>query len=246
MIQFHNNLLLSLLLFSSVLLRLIESSNSVCSPTCGATTVPYPFGFSAGCGIRLNCTNGSIKIGQFSVQNITSDRILVRVSPSCDRPIRSAADFFGQNYALTRKNVLLLRNCSSSPTEECSISNELISYQLNTSCNFKEDRVSCYANRTAGAGGGDFLSAAELTASNCRFLFSTVTDEIDRAQNMTSLVFSVAELEWWLQGRCHCAANADCVPVNPPVDGTSRFRCKCREGFEGDGFGGGGRGCTKG
>ncbi|KAM2134721.1 hypothetical protein ACFX1R_004705 [Malus domestica] len=51
-------------------------NSSSCIHTCGsgksAKTVRYPFGFSPGCQIRLNCSeNNKITLGKFRVQNVT-------------------------------------------------------------------------------------------------------------------------------------------------------------------------------
>lgn len=246
--QFQNNLPLLLLLFLFPI-RFIGTFADL-TRTCGTTTVPYPFGFSPACTIPLTCTGGTAKIGMFFLRNITSDSILLAVPPSCNRPIHSAAEFFGQNYALTRKNGLLLRSCSASnATTGCSISTDLITNRLNQStCEPKDGNISCYANenRTAGE---DFLpNAGVVNGTGCKFLFTAVVYE--DAENVTALVFSVAELEWWVDGACssgRCSDNANCTSLVSPVTTGPRFRCKCKDGYEGDGFAAasGGRGCTK-
>lgn len=87
--------------------------------------------------------------------------------------------------------------------------------------------------------------AAVVNGTGCKFLFTAVSYE--DAENVTSLVFSVAELGWWVDGACSCSENANCRSLVSPVTGGLGFRCKCKDGYEGDGFAAaaGVQGCTK-
>lgn len=246
--QFPNNLPLLLLL---LLLRFIGTSISAsdCTRFCGPTTVPYPFSFYPGCGIPLNCTASTPKIGEFVIRNITSDRILLAVPSNCSRSVHSVKKLFSHNYAPTRKTSLVLLSCSgSSSTAGCLNLTNIISDRLKQpTCEAKNESVSCYANDIVGSSGtGDFLpESAVANGTGCKFLFTAVTYE--DAYNVTVLVLSEVELGWWMDGACsrECSENANCTSLVSPVTGRAAFRCKCRDGYEGDGFTGG-RGCVKG
>ncbi|GFZ10274.1 protein kinase superfamily protein [Actinidia rufa] len=51
-----------------------------------------------------------------------------------------------------------------------------------------------------------------------------------------ALDVQVVELGWWLQGGCLCSQNANCTEVMSSVEGRRGFRCRCLEGFVGDGY----------
>nr|GMD48638.1 wall-associated receptor kinase-like 14 [Ipomoea batatas] len=63
--------------------------------------VPFPFGFSSGCEIPLNCTESdeTMHIGEFPVYNITSDTIMVNFPQNCLRPIEAMKPLFTDNFA---------------------------------------------------------------------------------------------------------------------------------------------------
>lgn len=206
--------------------------------TCGSKTVPYPFGFSTECKIPLNCndTESEIMLGEFTVSNISWESLQMVVPPACDRSIGAARSFFGSNYAMTRNNVLLLRSCKVSGSSGCSISTAPLSHSLNlSSCasSSSNDNISCYfSNSTTGG----FLSPEGiLNDTGCQSLFTS--SEYDTADDrFTSLVFCHVELGWWLDGDCHCDPNADCTRLQSPFTRRNAFRCRCKEGFQGDGF----------
>ncbi|KAF7115774.1 hypothetical protein RHSIM_RhsimUnG0047800 [Rhododendron simsii] len=226
-----------------------------CNQTCGTAArgnmnrVPNPFGFSPGCGIPLKCTGtGQIKIGTFQVQNITSDSILIDFPAKCGRTVRQTEQLFGPNYALTRQNGLLLINCTSQ-LKGCIIPTAMVETRYGSlDCGFRSDNVSCYSRTDAGSG---FISYDSLTRSGCGKVYSSIAEvdvggDDDAGRNSTvSLQFQAAELGWWLGGGCNCSAEAECTNVTVPGGG-SGYRCQCREGFAGDGFGGGGGRCQKG
>ncbi|XP_064975708.1 wall-associated receptor kinase-like 14 [Musa acuminata AAA Group] len=229
-------------LFFALSLLCVATGADGCNRTCGSgPAVPYPFGFSAGCPIRLNCSqDGARFLGEFRVRNITTDAMHLDVPPVCDRFIhRATAGLFGANYAMTASNALFLRNCTSKTGSECSISTDIIAKRMKlTSCGPKDDDISCYSSgRTDG-----FLSDANFTAAatNCRLLYTSVRYGEDASSDQPSLVFGSAEIGWWLNGECRCAANATCkrvdVPVDPQSSSKKGFRCSCHEGFIGDGF----------
>ncbi|XP_039139632.1 wall-associated receptor kinase-like 14 isoform X2 [Dioscorea cayenensis subsp. rotundata] len=223
--------------------------------TCGSNTVPYPFGFFKECKIPLKCNNNSnnnnnnnnnntesteIMLGDFVVSNITWESFQVDVPPSCNRSIRTATSFFGSNYAMTWNNMLFLRNCNVSGSSGCSISTALLSHSLNlNSCapsspSSGNDNISCFPSNDTAKG---FLSPDNiLKHTGCQSLFTS--GEYDTTDDrFTSLVFRHVELGWWLDGDCHhCDPNADCTRLQSPVTRGNAIRCRCKEGFQGDGF----------
>ncbi|KAI8528672.1 hypothetical protein RHMOL_Rhmol12G0165600 [Rhododendron molle] len=255
------NLLYPQTLVALIVLVIISISASVkpvksaeCNQTCGTAArenpirVPYPFGFSPGCGIPLNCTaTGQIKIGKFQVQNITSDSILINLPAECGRTVPQTKPLFGPNYALTSQNGLLLKNCTSQ-LNDCIISTAMVEARYGSwDCKFGSDNVGCYSGTDARSA---FISYDNLTQSGCGEVYSSIAEvdvggDDDAGRNSTvSLQFQAAELGWWLDGGCECSAEAECTIVTVPRGG-SGYRCQCREGFVGDGFAGG-SGCQKG
>ncbi|XP_057970243.1 wall-associated receptor kinase-like 14 [Malania oleifera] len=200
--------------------------------SCGGI-LQYPFGFSDGSGIRLNCSHdGTIRIGEFLVQNVTSDNILIDLPASCSRPIESIFPLFSKNYALTMQNGLVVHNCSSLRTN-CVLPPVLIHKQFGSqNCGARQDNLSCFSGDYDE--GVELLSYETVKGSGCKSLFSSIAVESDRNSSV-SLEFQTVQLAWWLGGPCRCAENATCTTVNL-TNGTSGFRCHCNKGFRGDGF----------
>lgn len=239
------NCYIHLLLFS-FLAALPFITATVCNRTCGGSKnlVPYPFGFSDGCHIRLSCTNQSaFSIGLFNVRSVTHDSIVVDLPAKCNRSIESIKNLWGSNYALTWKNGFLLRNCSSSQLN-CLVPSTQLGQRFGlTNCSEKPENISCFSKE-----GDGFMSYENVTETKCRFLISSYA--VDSSKNpVVSLDFQTVELEWWLEGRScgqgACYANANCTDVRSPRNGTHRYRCTCPDGFKGDGFIGG-QPCRKG
>ncbi|KAM7520539.1 hypothetical protein LguiB_019501 [Lonicera macranthoides] len=219
----------------------IEASNPThCNHYCGSRRnrirVPYPFGFSDGCPIRLNCTNNDeIHIGGFRVQNLTGDYILVNLPPKCNRRINEIEKLRHQNYAPTWRNSFLLQNCST-PLNDCRIPTSVLEnrYQLED-CKSRIDNISCYSEERSGV---ESISYEKLIRRNCRDLFSSIVIDSNNNTGTESsilLEFQSLELGWWLEGPCKCARNAKCEKV-PLAEGPAGHRCRCRDGFVGDGF----------
>ncbi|XP_076938588.1 wall-associated receptor kinase-like 14 [Bidens hawaiensis] len=133
-------MILHFLVFSLTIIvtsPLTSFAQAYCDPVCVGTSgghakeVQYPFGFSDGCEIRLDCTtDGEIRIGQYSVQNITRDHIMVMLPAKCDRWYEEIRVFSSQNYALSSRNELLLENCSST-LDECVMSTSRFENRFN-------------------------------------------------------------------------------------------------------------------
>lgn len=228
-----------------------EATNSTrCDRYCGTTRenrvrVQYPFGFTEGCGIRLNCTdNKNIQIGDFIVQNVTSDNILVNLPAKCGRPIHEIKQLISSNYAPTSRNNFLLQNCST-PLKGCLIQEKLLEDRFQVrGCESRTGNISCYLEEDRGP---KFLSYENLNRTSCTVLFTSVAIELNDNRRMNSSValeFQTVELGWLLKGSCKCVENANCTPVSLYGRATG-FRCRCKQGFEGDGFIEG-DGCRKG
>ncbi|XP_073057879.1 wall-associated receptor kinase-like 14 [Primulina eburnea] len=224
-----------------------QNNDSIgCKRSCGNQAVKYPFGFSDGCEIKLKCNRNSanVTIGNFLVQNWTADHILISLPAKCNRPIEELEVLFGENYAPTWRNDLLLKNCSSS-LNDCVIPSRLIKSEIGgQECNFN---VTCYSQDIDDE--SEFLDYEKVLIRNCRFLHSSITVDSDwnsggvGGSSAVTLEFQTAQLGWWVVGDCNCDANANCTGI---IQGGVRkgFRCKCNEGFAGDGFADG-EGCRK-
>ncbi|XP_047310729.1 wall-associated receptor kinase-like 14 [Impatiens glandulifera] len=235
----------NLILVVSVVFYLFkaEGSDSSCNKTtrtCGSTSLSYPFGFSPSCPITLNCSaDGSTKIGDFVVQNVTSDGfILVNLPDICNRSISDIAPLFGANFAVNYLNYFILQDCKSN-SKNCIEKNFM--YQRFNVLNCSEQNVnsSCYSIDQR------LMSKDNLSKTGCKFLSNSVAvdssnQSVSWQSSQVSFRFQMIKLEWWLQGNCtNCSANSSCSSVN----GVG-VRCQCVEGFVGDGFAGG-EGCRK-
>ncbi|GKB83146.1 putative glycerol-3-phosphate transporter 1 [Tanacetum coccineum] len=82
-----------------------------CNQSCPGsefTQVPYPFGFSSGWEIQLNCTsNGTVSIGEFPVWQFSSDALLVNLTTKCGRNADALSLFYSGNYAPISKNAIV-------------------------------------------------------------------------------------------------------------------------------------------
>ncbi|KAF8410603.1 hypothetical protein HHK36_003135 [Tetracentron sinense] len=202
----------------------------------------YPFGFSDDCKICLNCSEkGDILIGEFQVQNVTSDSLLINLPAQCNRPIQSLEQLFGRNYRPTMKNELLLQNCSAA-VSRCVTPTTLKQSEFDLrGCDSKSDNISCYSEEDKVTG---FMTSDYRNRSHCGFLLSSIFIEPNK-NSKVSLEFQTIQLEWWLEGNCDaCSENSTCTTIESPFNGKPGFRCQCNEGFKGDGFKAGG-GCRK-
>ncbi|KAK6128792.1 hypothetical protein DH2020_037428 [Rehmannia glutinosa] len=245
-------LLISLLALSSFAQNI---NSTACNQVCGENRVQYPFGFSDGCKIRLSCSgdSGKIGIGDFDVHNVTSDQILISLPAKCNRSIDDLSRLFGANFAPTWRNGILLENCTAPPSNDCVVPSRLLSSRIGfENCNPElgsTDRrnISCYSVGIDDV--SEFLDYGKVGGKgNCSVLFSSImvdlNDNVTSASESSSIAldFQTVELGWWLDGNCDCDPNANCTPVR--YGRQLGFRCKCNEGFTGDGFAGGKR-CRK-
>lgn len=224
-----------------------EAENSTtCSKSCGVgrfENVDYPFGFSEGCRIRLNCSENEVKIGEFRVQNITGNSIFVDLPAKCNRSIESIQRLFGLNYGLTWQNSLLLQKCSSqSQLTGCKIPTSMFEARVDLQgCDSKSDNISCYSVEK-NVSESELLSYATVNRTDCRILFSSIA-VVNKERNSGVFELNKVELGWWLEGPCNCSDDANCTKVLLD-DGTFGFRCRCKDGFIGDGFASG-EGCRE-
>jgi hypothetical protein len=210
--------------------------------SCGANkTVQYPFGFSDSFPIKLECSNNNeIRIGDFGVQKVTSDSIFVDIPSTCNRKIESISSLFGKNFAPTRRNRLLLGDCTTHKND-CNF--VLRDHFHLPSCDSESHNISCFAEEGGnGRESMDFLSNLNASAVQCKFLFSSIV--LDESAVPPTLTLQRVELGWWIDGLCNCSNDSDCVRVNK-TDRSRGFRCQCKDGFHGDGYPGG-EGCRKG
>ncbi|ESR39029.1 Wall-associated receptor kinase-like 14 [Citrus sinensis] len=230
---------LSLSLLISICILYLANAADLCDRTCrnGKSTkrVPYPFGFSPGCAIRLTCANATVKIGEFEVQNVTADSIFVNLPTKCHRQITSLHPLFGPNYGMTRQNSLLLQNCTTHQNG-CVIPTSLVEQRFNLkTCGVGSDNITCFSWPYNENKSASFMSFNDLSRTGCNYLFSSLAFN-SGGNSAGSLEFQLLELGWGLNGSCNCSKNADCTPNVTLANGISGHRCRCQEGFEGDGF----------
>ncbi|KAI3503156.1 hypothetical protein L1887_31592 [Cichorium endivia] len=235
------------LLFFSVILIITSPSSTSAQPNCSRVcrggvggrghTVSYPFGFSDGCQIRLDCYDGEIRLGKYTVQNLTRDHIMVNLPANCSRSFEEISLFNNTNFALTSQNGLLLENCNAA-LNGCIVSTNIVENHFNIQqCDSSINRsMNCYSEDNPSR--EEFIDLTELKSAGCQILFSSV--KVDLNANISeglpvSLEFQSLELGWWVHGECDCDQNADCRNVsreNQPVG----YRCHCHNGYDGDGF----------
>lgn len=232
--------LIFLVLLKIFILPLFITAHAItnnCNRSCGSNrTFSYPFGFSAGCEIHLNCTTrGEVFIGEFPVRSVDSHSIKVDVQRNCTRPLNTLHQLFSHRYAPTYRNAILLENCSN-PFSNCVLPEILLPTNFDSlNCSFNS-KVSCYTDNKSL----EFIDFESVKQNQCHYLLSSIS-----SSESTNLEILVMELGWWLDGNCpHCDPNANCTPVRPP-DGHPGYRCNCKKGFAGDGYLAG-TGCRKG
>ncbi|XP_057765964.1 wall-associated receptor kinase-like 14 [Salvia miltiorrhiza] len=208
---------------------------SRCNQTCGGTTLPFPFGFSGGCPIQLNCSSsGTALAADFPVLSTTSDTILVSLPAVCDRPVEALGHLFTRNYAPTFLNAVLLQNCSGGPNS-CFIPTTAVKANFELlDCGHTNDSIRCYSETDNAS---LFMDYGKLRRSGCQSLFSAISIESLDMSLTVSLDVRIVRLGWWVLGSCGCSDHAKCTGVLPPLDGEPpAYRCRCVDGFVGDGF----------
>ncbi|KAI9200625.1 hypothetical protein LWI28_010863 [Acer negundo] len=235
--------LLTILIFPIIT---VHASTGYCNRSCGSNNVNYPFGFSAGCQIHLKCsTNGQMLIGEFPIQSVNSNNMKTIIEPKCNRSVKTLLQLYGENFAPTARNAILLYDCDSSP-KTCKIPSTDVQTQFQSlKCDSNSSNVisniSCYSEGPGNFQYG-FLAYKNVTGQHCRYLMSSISAEAFDHSG-ASLDIQVVELGWWIKGSCHCSKDANCDEFVSP-HGRQVFRCHCKDGFEGDGYSAG-SGCRK-
>ncbi|XP_062001829.1 wall-associated receptor kinase-like 14 [Rosa rugosa] len=222
---------LILLLIASV----SKAQKQNCKTTCGsAKPVPYPFGFSDGCKIQLNCSDDkTISISNFTVQNITSTSIYLDLPAKCDRGVESIHPLFGENFGPTWNNSLLLQSCPHSQNG-CYIPVDFVQKQFRlNNCRASKGNISCLSHENKES---EIMEYSYLNETNCDFLFGSIALNSGKDSPL-SLQFETIELGWWVPGsRRDCADNATWTDVKLGGEKAHGIRCQCKEGYHGDGF----------
>ncbi|CAN6682614.1 unnamed protein product [Malus baccata var. baccata] len=240
-------LIVSVLVIPLLTVHAANSCNQAC-PGYRPSPIQYPFGFSSGCEIRLNCIpNGGIAIGKFPIQSINQDSIRINLKSDCSRPLHTLRNFYSRKYAPTSRNAILLQNCTEgTASSSCEIPNLLVQARFDAPPNCSSNRsLSCYAETRKDV---PFLDFGSVERKDCKFLLSSISAPPQLSNSSTraapvTLEVEVLDLGWWLEGTCGCDKNANCTTVVSP-NGTEGYRCNCKEGFLGDGYVAG-SGCWK-
>jgi len=219
----HTNLVIVLTILIACTTR---AHNLTCNRQCGKQSVQFPFGFSEGCIIKLNCSDNQVQLHDFLVQNITNSNIFVNLPAKCNRSMESIEPLFDNNFSPTVNNSFLVQHCSEA-LGGCVIP----ASNFVETCDKNSGNISCFLKQDAA----DVLTYKDLKETKCDYLFSAIS--FGQSKEIT-LQFQVVELAWWLQGQCECSENATCSKVQ------RGFRCQCFHGFTGDGFRNG-TGCRK-
>ncbi|GJU21305.1 hypothetical protein Tco_1154647 [Tanacetum coccineum] len=197
--------------------------------------VPYPFGFSSGCEIQLNCTsNRTVLIGEFPIQQFNSDKLIVTLPTKCGHSADTISHLYSEHHAPMSANAILMENCTEQTTN-CMLPVPISQFRTAiVNCSIHGyGNTSCYAGDVRT---GMFLDYGNVTGMGCRFLLTGFVSKrvggIGPPPSMTRAV----ELGWWVKGSCNCSDGADCTQIVSPVDGSDGFRCNCKSGLEGDGY----------
>nr|XP_043616246.1 wall-associated receptor kinase-like 14 [Erigeron canadensis] len=199
--------------------------------------VPYPFGFSSGCEIQLNCTSsGVVLINEFPVEQINSDDLIVTLPTMCGRPVNTLRNLYSKNYALTSASAILMENCTTE-TSNCYLPVQLPQFRsaiVNCS-SVGYGNMSCYVGDVRS---NMFLDYGNVTSLGCKFLLTGFVSERIGGVGPPPSMTRAVKLGWWVKGTCDdsCSDDANCTRIVSPVDGSDGYRCKCRNGFNGDGY----------
>ncbi|KAL3514578.1 hypothetical protein ACH5RR_027295 [Cinchona calisaya] len=236
-----------------IFLYVVTSSgdaSAICDKYCGDVlhdNIPFPFGFSSGCEIQLNCTsNGTMVIHDFPIIDITNNSIMVNLQADCGRSIKTIQSLFGPNYAPTSHNGILLENCTAHvPSCVIPTTTVLTHFEL-LDCGAKNgSNLSCYSEPKINNSQSLFLNYHNLAKTQCRSLFSAISIESYGSNSSSvSLTVQLVQLGWWLPGNCQCSKHANCNHISSPMDGKPGYQCHCLEGYVGDGYTAG-LGCRK-
>ncbi|KAL5704981.1 non-specific serine/threonine protein kinase [Ranunculus cassubicifolius] len=227
-------------LFLLVIYLIFLKASAVCDRTCGNVKLPYPFGVSSDCEIKLNCRGetGKVMIGDFEFLNFTSNNnnMIVEIPKNCSRSSKALNQLFTRHFAITNRSTLLFGDCNSNMSNTCTIPA--------TSRKGCSRELKCYTGDEDMQETG-FLNSTRKNqvVESCKFLFSSILDDSKNRSEVVSFEFQRIELGWWLEhdkqrNSCsNCSRNAVCVNnITSPFNGKPGFRCSCDDGYVGDGF----------
>ncbi|XP_027347028.1 wall-associated receptor kinase-like 14 isoform X2 [Abrus precatorius] len=191
MFQYHTKFAIALTIFIFYSTKAKSSLN--CQRSCGERSLQYPFGFSSGCEVKLDCINNNqVKIGELESCGSTLGGCVIPTS-----------SFVGSNNQLE-------------------------------GCDRRSENISCFSVLQRRRWREDVITRLDWEKIGCKFLFSAIARHESKVKEIL-LQFQVVELGWWLQGPCQCSHNANCAKVHLG-SGKQGFRCRCDDGFVGDGF----------
>lgn len=246
--MFHHQTKLAIVLTTIFLFCSAKSQNNHnCHRRCGEQSVQYPFGFSDGCKVKLSCSiSEKVKIGDFEVEKVNPDSIFISVPAKCNRSMSFMEPLFGDNFAPTWNNTFLVQGCESKLGGCVIPTSSFIGSQIEVEgCDRRRsENITCLTQSQRQRQREDVLTREDWEGIRCKSLFSAIAVDRSRDEEELSLQFQVVELGWWLQGRCNCSHNATCEEVHLAGE-QQGYRCRCREGFAGDGFVNG-TGCRRG
>lgn len=140
-----------------------------CDRTCGEHTLQYPFGFSSGCKVRLNCSSSNnvkrIKIDMLEVQSVTSDSIFVSLPAKCNRSVDFIDPLFGRNFAPTLNNTFLVQSCKSNRSG-CVIQTSTFVNQVE-GCDSNGEDIRCFTQKQLNGSRVDVLTRSVWTGIRC-------------------------------------------------------------------------------
>lgn len=206
----------------------VSEGSESCNRTCHSRTVPYPFGFGHGCQNMLQCSSdGNITLYGYKVANVTTDGVLLHDEGQCNQSLL-AVDVFGDKYALTSRNIVLVKNCSKADFS-CALNvTKIGDTYASHGCNF--------SNSTCLSPSGDFIPW-NIKKIGCNMVLTgIVVDSIAGLE--LKLDLGKFQLGWWIEGDCSnkCSTNGNCTQFVSPNTGNPVHKCSCNDGFVGDGY----------
>ncbi|KAF0890069.1 hypothetical protein E2562_036442 [Oryza meyeriana var. granulata] len=202
-----------------------------CQRRCGGLVVPYPFGFSGNCPIKLACNesdstpalifpgnsvNATMDHPYTVVKfNATNSTFVVSLVPSCNRTVSGAKRWLsGANYGVSSRTGMFLRGGCHNATNAtaCSVPAEVMSKMLRTAqCPGGDETASsltCIASippNSTVEGVGLFARWEKVEEPRCDNLLTSAFYG-DTPEGLFSLELAVAELGWWVNGNCNHSA----------------------------------------
>ncbi|XP_071675885.1 wall-associated receptor kinase-like 14 [Lolium perenne] len=204
-----------------------------CERSCGSMKLPYPFGFSSGCTIRLGCDDDVAWLGDarelgLHVRNVTARGIILELIPDCSRAFNATVGaLFSDNYAPSSGNTLVVSSCSpvaqgARIISDCSSNPPASNMSRSSSHCSANESIRCIVSLPpSDSSGRHFLRKHEVLSSECVGLVSSMSYQDEPTPG---LLLGLLRLDWWVQGRCRCSPSANCTQFTAPT-GQEVFRC---------------------